>query len=349
MGKSIVIVVPELRGGGAERVLVTLANGLSRKRYKVTMLLTKGDIIDYEICQSVVVIKNTGSRNAIGQIEFIRSQLKRNKPATIISFFSFQNLYTLLASIRLKNRIIVSERNDPSKTLYNKRYLEPIRNFLYRRASAIVFQTKDAQEYFPAYIADKGIIIGNPLRHDLPEPYSREREKRLVAVSRLNKQKNLTMMLDAFEIVHAKHPEYVLELYGQGEEKEEIENYAQKKHLEESVVLKGFCKDVLSRIVKATAFLSSSDYEGVSNSMLEAMAVGLPCICTDCPCGGAKMYINSYDNGILVPVGDSKEMSAAIELVIEDRCLQEKLSQNAVKIKEILNDEIIVDQWKKLI
>lgn len=349
MGKSIVIVVPELRGGGAERVLVTLANGLSGRGHKITMLLTKGDTIDYEICRSVEVIKNTGSQSPIGQIAFIRCQLKRNGDATVISFFSFQNLYTLLASIRLKNRIIISERNDPSKTLHNKRYLEPVRTLLYGRASVIVFQTKDAQEYFTAHIADKGTIIGNPLRHDLPEPYRGEREKRLVAVSRLNKQKNLTMMLDAFETVHAKHPEYVLELYGQGEEKEKIENYAKKKHLEESVVFKGFCKDVLSQIVKATAFLSSSDYEGVSNSMLEAMAVGLPCICTDCPCGGARMYIKPCENGILVPVGDPKEMSAAIELVIGNKSLQEKLSQNAVKIRKILSDEIIVGQWEKII
>lgn len=91
--------------------------------------------------------------------------------------------------------------------------------------------------------------------------------------------------------------------------------------------------------------VSSSDYEGISNSMLEALAIGLPCICTDCPVGGAKMVIKNNINGILIPVGDQKALEQKMILLAENDELIEKLSQNAVKIRTKLSISNIADEW----
>ena len=100
----------------------------------------------------------------------------------------------------MRQRIVVSERCAPAYTLDGRAYLEPLRRWLYQRAEAVVFQTEEARRFFPEKVRKKGILIENPLKVDLPEPYHGEREKRFVAFSRLDKQKNIPMMLDAFRI-----------------------------------------------------------------------------------------------------------------------------------------------------
>ena len=96
-------------------------------------------------------------------------------------------------------------------------------------------------------------------------------------------------------------------------------------------------------------FVSSSDYEGLSNSMLEAMAIGLPTVCTDCPVGGARMVIRDGENGLLVPVGDREALAAAMCRVADDRALAETLSQNGRTLREKLSIGVIADEWERLI
>ncbi len=347
--KKIIFVAPALSGGGAERVLVTLINKLYEMRYRVVVLLTISNVIEYDICSGVKIIVNKGSTSAIGQIKFLRENLKKEKNSTAISFFTFQNMYLLLANLGIKNRIIVSERNDPAKTLYKKKWMRGIRKLLYWTASVLVFQTEDAMHYFPKYISKKGVIIGNPLRETLPEPYKGVRKNKLVAFSRLYKQKNIPMMLKAFKEVLKTNPEYVLELYGKGEEKENLVQTCIALEIDDKVHFKGFSSNVLEEIRDAKVFLLSSDYEGISNSMLEALAIGLPCVCTDCPCGGTRTYITNMENGILVPVGSEKDMARAILQVIHNKELSNKLSHNAIKIRDILSVDMIIKKWIKII
>ena len=112
--------------------------------------------------------------------------------------------------------------------------------------------------------------------------------------------------------------------------------------------MEGFEKQIHRKIYDVAGFLSSSDYEGLSNSMLEALAIGLPCVCTDCPIGGARMVIKDSVNGLLVPVGDSVEMANAIIRIIEDGELSRRISMEAEKIKELLDEKVICKKWERL-
>lgn len=346
MDKKIVIVVPSLNGGGAERVLVTLANNLVKRGYNIVFALTRTNQIDYILDDKIKVYFNENNSSFINQIYFIREILKKMKGYFVISFFTYQNIYTLIANIGLKNKLIISERNDPRQTVKGK-LMNYVRSILYPLCYKIVFQTEDAKKYFRKSIQKKGVIIENPIKDNLPERYNGSREKKLVAFSRLTKQKNISMMLDACKLVFEIHPEYDLDIYGAGEMEDQLKEYAISLNIADNVNFKGFSTNIHRDIIKATTYLSSSLYEGISNSMLEAMAIGMPCICTDCPVGGARKYINSYDNGILIPVNDSKKMAQAIIEVIENETLRNKLSINATKIKWDLSIDKILDEWEK--
>ena len=256
------------------------------------------------------------------------------------------NMQTCIADFGLKNKLIISERNDPKVKGNKYKY---IRNFLYRFADVLVCQTNDAKEYFPRYIQKKSVIIMNPLKDNLPKPWTGDREKIIVNFCRLEKQKNLKLLIDSFEIVNKKHSDYKLYIYGEGTEKEKLQEYINNKKFENDIFIMPYKDNIHEIIKKYTMFVSTSDYEGLSNSMLESMAIGLPTICTDCPCGGAKMVIRNEENGILIPVGDKERTAKAIIDLIEDKEQQKKLSENSIKIKQKLNVEVIAKEWCKLL
>ena len=119
--------------------------------------------------------------------------------------------------------------------------------------------------------------------------------------------------------------------------------------LDDKVVLKGFSNNVHKEIVNAMMYISSSDYEGISNSMLEAMAIGLPTICTDCPIGGARQVIKSQDNGILIPIGDVSALTNAMFKIVENKDFRDFLSTNAIKVRQIYDMENICREWEKVL
>ena len=107
--------------------------------------------------------------------------------------------------------------------------------------------------------------------------------------------------------------------------------------------------DVHKKIIDSAMYVSSSDFEGLSNSMLEAMAIGLPCICTDCMGGGTREVMTDRENGLIVPMNDADAMYRAMKEFIENPELAEKCSQNAIKIREKLSVEKITRQWLEVI
>ena len=145
------------------------------------------------------------------------------------------------------------------------------------------------------------------------------------------------------------YDDYVLRIFGVGKIEHEIRDYIRKSNASEFINLEGFSRNIHNIIRDASMYVSSSNYEGISNSMLEALAIGLPCICTDCPIGGPRMYINSYENGILVPVKDKKYHLSAMVDIASDEELSEKLSVNAEKIRYKLLPESIFERWESLL
>lgn len=351
MSKELFFVTPNLANGGAERVTAVLAQELARTGDTVTVVYMKDDKTVYPVGENVQVqmLFSSGSRvkRIAGKILRLRQLMRQNPTATFVAMLPFETLYTFLASRGLPCRVVYSLRNDPGNM--NTRRDRFILRHIYPRADAIVFQTEDAKAFFSERIQEKGSVIPNPLSESLPERYTGVRKKEIVTVGRLTEQKNIPMLLRAFAAVHKKHSDWSLNIYGQGKLQEKLENLCEKLRISGCVKFSGFTENVVQKINASGIFAMASDYEGISNAMLEALATGVPCVCTDCPIGGARMMIRDHENGILVPVGDTQAMTQALLELIENPALAEELSKNSVSIRNELSVAGIAEKWKGIL
>lgn len=288
------------------------------------------------------------------EIKHLRAILTAEPDLTVIAFLQPTIPITLFAARGLPNRIIISERGNP-KRLMKKRYGRKFIEKYYPRADAAVFQTEDAKNTYPKCIADKGVVIPNPLKSGLPEPYHGERNKNITTFCRISKQKNLPVLVDAFNMLHKEHFDYKLRIIGDSSNDEGVEvmNTLTKRiadyGIEDAVIFEPFNANVHEAIIRDAMYVNSSDYEGISNAMLEAMAIGMPVVCTDCPIGGARATITDGENGLLVPIQDAEALYRAMKRVVKETGLGEKLSENASAIRKNLSLETIAEKWISLL
>jgi len=343
--RKVTFIIGALGGGGAERVAVMLANEMKNQGYLIDILVFNDLQESYENKCNVHFL---GIHDRFSMIFAIRKKLLALHPDTVIAFEYHIAMKSILAAKGLSLRMIISERNDPHK-IDGRFFLKRLRNYLYHQADMIVFQTKEAQQAFNMKIHKHSVVIMNHVKENLPVWNQESHFETIITFCRLEKQKNIFLLIDAFERVHCLYSNYVLEIYGNGSLKNILEEYIKDKELTGCVNIYPFTKNIHAIASHAAMFVSSSDYEGVSNSMLEAMAMGMPVICTDCPIGGAKMVIDNGKNGLLVPVRNADKMSDAIVKLISDKSYACKLGRNALKIREQLDIQKIVREWIDII
>lgn len=347
MSRNIIFVTSALHGGGAEHVITTLANHLVRSGERVTVLMVAGMESVYRLEPGVDLISvgQPSHGNPVTQIKRVFSMRKffrKHRDSVMISFGTSINLFTIMASLGLQNKVIVSERNDPNQCSYRI-----LRDFIYSFGRNFVFQTEEAKACFPEKIQRKSVVIPNPIRNDLPEIYDGIREKKIAAVGRLEPQKNHKVLLEAFAGFHRKFPEYELHIFGKGRLEQELRQQVVDLGIGDKVVFEGFCSNVLERIRTWSMYVLSSDYEGISNSLMEAMALGLPCISTNCPIGGSAMCIENGKNGLLVPLQDKEALQRAMETLAENGKAAEELGREAVKVRSIFAEDRIIAMWSE--
>ena len=350
LDSAIVFVTPTLNGGGAERVAVELSRYFVSRGRSFTFLLTKQADTDYQIPAGVGVIRpSVGQRTGpLQQAKAIRSMMKEDPSRVFISFLADQNVLTLFAGIGLPNRVFVSVRNIPEADLGGSRPLQFLRDLLYRRSAGVVFQTREQMGHFPRAIAECGTTIPNPLRDDLPQPWRGARRNVVATSGRLVPQKNHPMTIEAFSRFLVKHPGFRLEVYGKGPLEQELRSFAAKLGVADSVDFFGFCDDATKRICSASAYVMSSDFEGLSNSMIESLAMGVPTACTRCAGGGAEQTIVDGVNGLLVDRGDVAGMADAMARLVDDEETSAALSVRALSLRDSLSLDAIGSMWAEL-
>lgn len=356
--KRIVFVTGSLADGGAEKVMSILASGCAELGADVTLAVVRDKKIIYTVSDKVKIVQFMDSgRNAIfSRVWRLHKLLENSDADVVIPFLPIISLYTIIANVGVGKKVIMSERADPRARLSYVARKDKIANFLMRKcglfglADWMVFQTPDAQAYYSKKIQMKSRIIPNPLDTEkLPVWYDGEREKRVVAAGRFSEEKNFPMLIGAFAQFHKLHPEYTLTIYGEGHLKKTYEEIIKRYGLEGSVSMPGFVSDLPEQMNKAGMYVSTSNHEGISNVMLEALGMGIPTIVTDCPVGGARMFIHTDENGILIPMNDTQALVEAMNHIVQESAYAEKLSVNAVKIREQLSAEKICAKWMELI
>lgn len=261
---------------------------------------------------------------------------------------------TFFAAKPFDSKIIYAERNASEVEFPKEAEKRNSLIDLVGKADGVVLQTKDELKFYEGKLKNP-TVINNPVKADLPERYIGERRKVIVNFCRVSKQKNLPLLFEAMQRLHKDYPEYILEIYCNTVEKYEEELLEEYKKLveywnaESYIKLLPPSKDVHKLINDCAMFVSSSDFEGLSNSMIEAMAMGMPCVCTDCLGGGAREMITDGENGLLVPMNDPEGLYLAMKRFIEEPDLSEKCSINAEKKKEELSLPVIADKWLEYI
>lgn len=353
MAKEILILTLHFTDGGAERVLAELINEWVKTGCKITIVETAPELFSnsYQVSDRVDYLKfdrkKSGLVNSAKAVAFVINAIKSHPKATVLAFTKSTMYLLAVASFFIDNRIVVSERNDPYSTP-SKKSRRFLRDLLFKKADVCVFQTPEARDYFPQNVRDKGIIIPNPINPSIPERFVGEREKIIVAAGRLHPQKNFPMLIKAFALLHNDFPDYRLVIYGRGKQEPELKKLSTDLGVGEYVLFPGFSDNIYQEMRKCAAYVSSSDYEGMSNSMLEALAMGIPSVVTDCPIGGAKMIIKNNVNGVLVPVGDKKAMSEGIRKILSDKKFADSIGKEACKIRDDLQVKSIAEKWLEI-
>lgn len=356
--KKIVFHLNCLERGGAERVVTNLSGQFAEHGYEVYIATEWQGEDEYEINPKVKRVhvgfsdkqqNDNRIKKFFDRIVNLRKFLKQVQPDIVIAFARKANYRALTATIGLKMPVLISVRINPIGyyDFLSDKIQIPI---LFRRAAGCVFQTPDQRDFFPEFIRKKSRIILNPINDKfIGNPIPEKREKAVVHSGRLVDFKNQLMLIKAFEQVHKKHPDYVLKIFGPDAfdgTKEKLEKQIQEFNAEDYIKLMGPSDQLEKDMINGALAAFSSDYEGMPNAMLEAMALGLPIVATDCPPGGPGMVINSGENGILVPVNDDKAMAEAINKLIENPEYAGELGRKAALIGQKASSEVIFNEWK---
>lgn len=346
--------------GGAERVISNIANKFaSLPSVKVYFIVKYKVSEEYELHPSIKRInvferfpKSNPLKAMFNHVNTVRQICKENDIDVLVNFMAVSNIKGILATLGLRTKCIVSVRDDPNSE-YGKWYLRLLAKKLFTLADGVVFQTHEEAQWFGDTIQRKGVIIPNPVNRKFcltEEEYNNIKErKNIVAVGRLEQQKNHLMLLKAFRKIKNEFPKEKLIIYGKGSYYENIKEFIKKYGMEERVDLAGVSYNIHEKIKNAKLFVMTSNHEGIPNAMLEAMTLGLPVICTDCPAGGPREFICDGKDGLLVEVENVESLVKAMRKMLLDNNLRKRLGEEARKKSKIFSEEVVFEQWKKYI
>ena len=346
----------QLCDGGAERVMSILANEFCKKGHYVVLVTDYKSERDYRIEEGVNLIVIDGEyekriRNdivrTIKRISTIRKICKEQRIDLLLSFLTNVNFRALIATVGLKTKNIISIRVDPRKE-YSSKKTRHIANMLYKRVDGYVFQTEDARNHFIWDTKGKSVIIANPISEQFQKSkYVAKENNVIVSAGRLVNQKNFSLLIEAFSLINDKYPGLMLYIYGQGEQLRNLERKRNELDLKKRVVFAGNVDNLAEVYAKAKIYVQSSDYEGMPNALMEAMAMGLPCISTDCDGGGAAYLIRDGVNGFIVPKEDSVALAKKMDDLIGNDVLRRRIGKNARARCQEFSKEKISSHWEE--
>lgn len=361
MTRKIVFHLNCLEQGGAERVVTNLANQFAAGGYEViiaTEWYGENEFQTDERVRRVHVGLRDGDEKKHRLIQFylrvkyLKKFLKREKPDILIPFARKALYRGLMAAYFTRIPVLISIRTDPAGH-YEERSDKIQIPLLFPRADGCVFQTEGARNFFAPRLQENSRIILNPINPKyigVPEPAVRT--KTVVQSGRLVDFKNQPMLIRAFVEVHKKHPDYDLKIYG-GDSfdgtKEILEKIIDENQAQSYIKLMGASDSLEKELADAALFAFTSDWEGLPNALMEAMALGLPIVATDCPSGGPRTIMTHEKDGLLIPIKDQKALEDAVNRLIEDPALAARLGREARKIAERANGQAVYEQWRDYI
>lgn len=339
--------------GGAEHQILMLANSLIEYSHEVYVLALADKNIRFELSPKVKVIYLTKAergrlRIAKRFIAYSRA-IKEIKPDLTIHYWMQSAYFSTLLPRSWRGKIVYSERGDPFDSEFDG-LLGIIRKISFKYIDGFVFQSEGARDFFNKEIRQRSTVIHNPVtvNHDYDWKFD-ERSNRIVTVGRLHPQKNQKLLINAFSQISNQLSDYILEIYGEGVLKEELERQIEELGLANRVFIREPRKNIFSEIHNASLFVLSSDFEGMPNVLLEAMALGMPCLSTDCRPGGARALIEDGKSGIIVPVRNVEALAEKIEFLVTHPDVASEYGRKARLVADSHTPEEIFSKWNSFL
>ena len=345
------------RSGGTERVSTVIANELQRDDELNISFLSLWEnceepfyYIKEGISRSTLYSKQTtGFHHFFGYIHAIRNHVKKNKIDVLIDIDGILDMYSIPALIGLNTKLISWEQFNFYQNPYVN-YRKLTRKLAARFADAIVVITKEDKGYYEQNLRIKYRIeqIYNPLTLKESSVNYEIESKTILSIGRITEQKGFDMLVDVAKGVFEKHPEWYWIIIGDGEDRDKIKKKVKNNNLENNISIINNVKNIEDYYKKAAMYVMTSRYEGFGLVLTEAKAYHLPCVSFKCPAGPSEI-ISDNDNGLLIDCFEIQKMTSAINRLIEDDQLREKLSGNALKNTDNFSLHKIANKWRLLI
>lgn len=353
--RRILFVTLSLGGGGAERVVSILSSELAQRGEDVHLLLFERSPMEYSLSEKVKVYEFGWPQGwcklhrICKRIGRMREMVQEIAPDIIIPFLALPTVYVYLASLGMRDITFISTvRNNPS--LYPASPLmRRMVNRITQKSDKIMLQTGEQREYFSDRLNSKIFVVPNPVKQEMLDKDYRYRPqvKKIVSMGRLTKQKNHQLLIKAFAKLSEEVKELSLVIYGEGEERRCLEDLVKELGLSQKISFPGKTSQVSEVLSKADIFVLSSDYEGLPNTLIEAMAVGLPCVSTSCPTGPGDLIQNGRE-GLLTRVGNEEELVRAMRYLIANFEERREMGMAAKrKIREGFSVSKVVDMFEE--
>ena len=365
---KLLILIHSMSSGGAERVTANLANHWAEQGWDISIVTLTTDSEDfYALLPAINRIslnlaidsKNVVSSiiNNIKRILAVRKILKSIKPKIALGMMTSANVYLALAGYGLHDiRIIGSEHTHPPQMPLGRMW-EFLRKHTYKYLDHLAVLTSETQDWIRKSTNAKQVtVIPNAIPYPLttqepifnPSNYLDNNNFYLIAVGRFGEEKRFDLLIKAFSSISRQYHNLNLIILGEGQLRQSLQAQIKDLQLESRVLMPGRVGNVGDWYAAADIYIMTSRFEGFPNTLVEAMAYGLPAISFDCDTGPRDIIRHGVD-GLLVPPNNIPELVLAIEKLIDDESLRKEMAEKAIEVRERFSMEKITQQWERII
>ncbi len=352
----ITCVIGTLGGGGAERVMTYLCEGLAARGHQVTLLTLDKTIPDFYTLSEKVrrerihlpSFKSVGMIGGLLRLARMTSALRRTRPEVVISFMAVN---VLAACLLLRVPYIYADHLDVRHTPFSRKW-QILRNYFLRRAARVVVLSKRDFEFIKTnHPSWSPAIIYNPAlaaeQTPLPRPSCMQADKNyVIAVGRLVAQKGFERLIESWHQISHNFPRWQLAIIGGGAEEHALCEQITRLHLQDSAHIVAPIKGLHAVYQHADLLAMSSRAEGFPMVLLEAMSAGLPCVSFNCT--GPDVIIRNDTDGVLVPQDDITAFARALAALMEDETKRRSLGARAREITTRFSLPDYIDAYEKL-
>lgn len=356
----IVIFIHSLQGGGAERVAADLGAAWVRAGHEVMLLTQTGSEGDAYALDARVqrrVLGTAGLRGLwanVRRVRALRAVLREFAPDIVLGMMTTASVLAVLAARGLPCRVIATEHAHPPSQAMSGLW-QRLRRWTYPRAARVVALTHGTAQWIERHVPGSRLaVIPNAVHWPLPQGEPRlpaqrpPGRRRLLAVGRLHADKGFDLLLQAYAQVAPRHPQWDLVILGEGEQRQALQRQIDAAGLDGRVAMPGRAGNVGEWYAHADLYVLSSRFEGLSNTLIEALASGLPAVSFDCDTGPREIVREGVDGMLVRPNGDPAALARELDALMGDDERRHALAAQAPDARERFSAQRVLTMWRQL-